>query len=135
MFRNPSGVMGLLMDPNHPALAGFPTEFHGNWQWFDILMASTPIVLDAMPSGHRPIVQVIDNFDRCHRLGLVDGFTHNGGRVLLVACEAGKLESSVAGVALLSSLRTYAASESFKPAQPMPAGLAESLAQSPVNLK
>jgi hypothetical protein len=24
--------MGILCDPTHPALAGFPTEFHANWQ-------------------------------------------------------------------------------------------------------
>ncbi len=135
MFRNPPGTMGLLMDPAHPALAAFPTAFHSDWQWFDIAMAATPMILDELPAGHRPIVQVIDNFDRCHRLGLVEGFTHQGGRVLLVACTAPKLAASVAGRALLASLRAYAASDAFRPAVALPAALADCLAQSPVDLR
>lgn len=135
MFRNPPGTMGLLMDPKHPALAGFPSAFHSDWQWFDITMAATPVVLDSLPAGHRPIVQVIDNFDRCHRLGLVDGFTHQGGRILLVACAAGRLTASVAGSAFLASLRAYAASDAFRPTAALPATLADNLAQTPVDLR
>jgi hypothetical protein len=135
MFFNTSGILGLLMDPKHPALAGFPTAFHGDWQWFDIAMASTPVIVDDLPEGHRPIVQVIDNFDRSHRLSLVDGFTYNGGRLLLVACEAQKLASSVAGRAFLASLRAYAASEAFQPTVPLPEGIAERLTEIPVDFK
>ncbi len=55
------GTLGILCDPNHPAFADFPTEFHSNWQWFNLLRNSRSMILDAMPAGYRPIVQVIDN--------------------------------------------------------------------------
>jgi hypothetical protein len=31
------GTMGLLINPNHLALANFPTEIHSNWQWWDFM--------------------------------------------------------------------------------------------------
>ena len=34
------GTLGILCEPKHPALAEFPTEFHSNWQWWPIVMAS-----------------------------------------------------------------------------------------------
>lgn len=65
------GTLGLLCDPNHPLFAEFPTESHSNWQWWYLVMNSRAIILDATPTDYRPIVQVIDNFDRNHKLGTV----------------------------------------------------------------
>ena len=132
MFHNLPGTMGLLMNPKHPALAGFPTDFHSDWQWFDIAMASRPVILDELPAGSRPIVQVIDNFDRCHRLGLVSEFTCGKGRLLLVACDLAALQDKPAARQLLASLASYVNSEKFKPVQPLPSALAEALSQTDV---
>ena len=63
------GTLGILCDPKHPALAGFPTDSHSNWQWFHLLMNLRALILDTMPAGFRPFVQVIDNFERAHKLG------------------------------------------------------------------
>jgi len=128
MFHNPPGTMGLLMDPKHPALSGFPTDFHSDWQWFDIVMASRPVILDSLPAGSRPIVQVIDNFDRCHRLGLVSEFTYGKGRLLLVASDLIKIADKPAAQQLLARLLAYAGSKDFKPALPLPDEIATSLA-------
>ena len=80
---------------------GFPTESHSDWQWADLLgrfsaaesfrFAGAPlamcdtlekkaddkrnrskaIILNEMPAGFRPIVQVIDNYDRNATLGVI----------------------------------------------------------------
>ena len=34
------GTLGILCDPSHPALENFPTEYHSNWQWWNIVMNS-----------------------------------------------------------------------------------------------
>lgn len=70
--KEPSpGTMGLLIDPAHPLLDGFPTDFHTNWQWWNIVKHSRPIILNDMPEGYTPVVQVIDNMERNHKLGLI----------------------------------------------------------------
>ena len=49
--KTPPGTLGILCDPNHPALARFPTEFHTNWQWWHLVKNSRPIVLDDTEKG------------------------------------------------------------------------------------
>ena len=115
MFHNRPGTMGILCDPKHPALARFPTEFHGNWQWFPIVTAARPIILDATPASYRPIVQVIDNLQRNHKLGLVLETKAGPGKLLICACDLLKLSGDPQARQLLSSLLSYAASDRFQP--------------------
>ena len=122
MFHSKPGTMGLLCDPKHPALAGFPTEFHSNWQWGEIACASRPIVLDETPADYRPIVQVIDNFDRCHKLGLIFECRVGAGKLLLCACDLEKLQDQPAAWQLLGSLLAYAASDRFDPPREIAVG-------------
>ena len=65
------GTLGILTNPEHPIFKGFPTEMHTNWQWFPVIKESHPLVLDNFAKDYRPIVQVIDNIERNHKLGLV----------------------------------------------------------------
>jgi hypothetical protein len=78
MFKNISegagkpsspGTLGLLINPEHPIFSAFPTDFHTNWQWFSIIKNSNALILDDTPDDYRPIVQVIDNLQRNHKLG------------------------------------------------------------------
>jgi hypothetical protein len=115
MFHNRPGTMGILCDPEHAALAKFPTEFHSNWQWFPIVAAARPIILDATPGSYRPIVQVIDNLQRNHKLGLVLETKVGPGRLLICACDLLKLSDYPQARQLLNSLLSYAASDRFQP--------------------
>lgn len=66
------GTLGLWIDdPGHEIFKDFPTDSHSNWQWWHIVKNSRPMILDDMPADYFPIVQVIDNFDRNHKLGLI----------------------------------------------------------------
>ncbi len=100
------GTMGVLVDPAHPALRNFPTETHSDWQWFDLVMGSRSMILNGTPKGFRPIVQVIDNLDRNHKLGAL--FEARVGKGRLLVCSLGlsqKQESPVARQMLASLLR------------------------------
>ena len=41
----PPHTLGILCDPKHPALAKFPTEFHSNWQWWELQKDARPFIL------------------------------------------------------------------------------------------
>ena len=77
------GTLGILTDPKHPIFKGFPTQMHTNWQWFPIIKASHPMMLDNTGKDYRPIVQVIDNIERNHKLGLVFEFQIGNGKLLV----------------------------------------------------
>ncbi|MFR6497100.1 MAG: beta-glucuronidase, partial [Ruminococcus sp.] len=65
------GTMGLCIQDDHPALAEFPTQEYSTPQWYDIVTAADCTILDDTPSEFTPIVQMIDNFERNHKLGIV----------------------------------------------------------------
>jgi hypothetical protein len=109
------GTMGILCDPSHEALAGFPTESHSNWQWWHLVKNSNPVILDETPPDFRPIVQVIDNFWRNHKLGLV--FETKVGKGKLLVCSIDLLDNQDLPEArqMLHSLLGYAGSPKFSP--------------------
>lgn len=121
MFKNVPGTQGLAIAADHPALAGFPTETHSNWQWFHLARAAQPVVLEGPPAEPAPIVEVIDNPERAHRLGLVFETRIGPGRLLVCAIDLPALAPSRPEArALLSSLLRYAASADFAPAIALP---------------
>ena len=108
------GTLGILTDPSHPLFREFPTEEYTNWQWFPVLKASRPMILDAL-RGYKPIVQVIDNVERNHRLGLVFEFAVGKGK-LLVCCS--DLESTLEypeGRQFYKAVLDYMRSDDFRP--------------------
>lgn len=110
------GTLGLLIDQDHPALDGFPTEFHSNWQWWVAVKHSRPIILDDAPAGCKPLVQTIDNMWRSHKLGTLFEFKAGKGRVLVSAIDLPAIQQTAEGRALYQSLLDYAGSEAFSPA-------------------
>lgn len=109
------GTLGLLIQEGHPALADFPTAYHSDYQWFDIVMNSCGVILDKAPKGFKPIVQVIDNFDRNHKLGLVFEAKVGPGRLLVCAADLKALQEKPEAACLLGSLMRYAGSDAFAP--------------------
>ena len=107
--------MGILCDPKHPALVNFPTESYSNWQWYELLDRSRSFILDDSPAGCRPLVQVIDNFARNHKLGVIFEARVGSGRLLVCGIDLpGLIDKQPAARQLLRSLYRYAQSDAFQ---------------------
>ena len=120
-------TMGLLCDPQHPLFAQFPTEFHSNWQWYELMQRSRLFVLDETPADYRPLVQVIDNFERNHKLGLVFEGRAGGGQLLVCGLDLPYQTTDPAARQLLTGLYAYAGSAAFAPKQELGVDLLEKL--------
>ena len=109
------GTLGILCDPRYPLFSDFPTEEHTNWQWWPVVKESHPFILDKAPSGYRPIVQVIDNVERNHKLGLVFEFQVGKGRLLVVMSNLEKAAEYPEGRQFYASVLNYMHSKLFTP--------------------
>jgi hypothetical protein len=120
-------TMGLLCDPAHPLFGQFPTDFHSDWQWYELMQRSRIFILDDTPPAYRPVLQVIDNFARNHKLGVV--FEGRAGRGQLLACgfDLPAMTNDPAARELLASLYAYVGSTAFKPTQEFSDDLLENL--------
>jgi len=118
--KESAGTLGLLIDPLHPAVSAFPTDFHTDYQWWPIVTGSRALILDEMPRGYRPVVQVIDNISRMHKLGLVCEFRTAGGRLLVCTSALPEKLEYPEVRQFFRSLLQYAASPAFQPSCEVP---------------
>lgn len=109
------GTLGILTNPNHPIFKDFPTDYHSDWQWFSIIKNSYPLIMDDMPANYRPIVQVIDNVERNHKLGLIFEFEIGEGRLLVCMSDLQKAMDKPEVKQLYKSIIYYMKSKDFRP--------------------
>lgn len=109
-------TLGILCDPRHPAFKYFPTSSYSDYQWWDAMTHSNPIMLDSVAKGLHPIVRVIDDWVTARSLAL------------LFECRVGQGKLMVAGIDLLTnmadrpeakqlaySIESYMKSDEFNP--------------------
>ncbi len=107
-------MLGLLADPAHPALAGFPTTDACDWQWTPLVDNVRSINLTNAPRTLKPIVAAIDDWNRNWRLGVIFECAVGPGRLLVSAIP---LDGKSPGAQQLRrSLLDYAAGKKFVPA-------------------
>ena len=149
---NQIGTLGILCNPEHPALALFPTEGYSDWQWADILGRYTAqtsykiagdtaqhewndksdrskaIILNETPNEYRPIVQMIDNYERNFKLGIIFETKVGKGRLLICALDLDTdAETRPAARQLKASLLQYAAGNQFNPTHELSAAFLEKI--------
>jgi hypothetical protein len=111
------GTMGILTRHGHPIFQDFPTESHSDWQWWAIVKNSRPFILDGTPEGYKPLIQVVDNIERNHKLGLVFEFAVGKGKLLVCMSDLRKIEDKPEAKQLYISILNYMASQNFNPSQ------------------
>jgi beta-galactosidase len=112
----PMQTLGILCDPKHPALAGFPTQEHTDWQWWDLLHDSRAMIIDGLPEGVDPIVRVIDDWNQNRRLALVFEAKVAHGKLVVCAADITRdLDRRPAARQFRRSLLQYMISDGFAP--------------------
>lgn len=114
-FPNQAGTMGVLCNPTHPALADFPTDMHTDWQWWDLNINSTTLVVDSLQGG-TPVVEMVDNFVHNRRLtSLYEGRVGEGKLMLATFDLQTALDKRPVARQMLYSILNYMNSEKFAP--------------------
>lgn len=114
-FPNQAGTMGVLCNPTHPALADFPTDMHTDWQWWDLNINSTTLVVDSLQGG-APVVEMVDNFVHNRRLAsLYEGRVGEGKLMLATFDLQTALDKRPVARQMLYSILNYMNSEEFAP--------------------
>ncbi|MCX6224865.1 MAG: beta-galactosidase [Bacteroidia bacterium] len=109
-------TLGILCNPEHPALKNFPTEYYSTFQWWDILSQAKPLILDGINPAPQPIVRIIDDWFTNRSLGLVIEAKVGKGKLIITGADLLRnLDKRPAARQLLMSLRQYAASLAFQP--------------------
>lgn len=112
----PPHTLGILCNPDHPALKAFPTDYYSNWQWWDAMSHSNAIMLDSVAKGLQPIVRIVDDWATNRSLGLIFEATVAKGKLLVSSVDLlDQKESRPEARQLLLSLENYMNSDDFNP--------------------
>lgn len=115
-------MLGTWSNTKHPALAGFPTEAHFDWQWAEIISNVRAVNLDRLPRQLQPIVWAIDDWNRNYKLSLVFECSVGRGRLMVSSFALeNSPDSSPVARQLRRSLLDYMASARFQPKVSVPA--------------
>ncbi len=124
----PVGTMGLLIQNDHPALAGFGAEPFTTPQWYAVCSDCDCAVLDEKTaSSMRPIVQMIDNFERNHKLGVIWEAAVGEGKLLVCTSRLQRHMDRPEIRQLVRGLLRYAGSLQFAPEEKMALSVVEEL--------
>jgi hypothetical protein len=107
--------MSLLVNAGHALFKHFPTDTHTNWQWWEVIRNSRAIILDALPAGYLPVIQVIDNVERNHKLGLVFEFRVGKGKLVVCSSNVSDYQDKPEGRAFYQALMDYVVSDACNP--------------------
>lgn len=115
-FPDQPGTMGLLMDPAHPVFKSFPTEFHSNWQWWDLCKQSKTIDISDMKVT--PLVRVVDNFYKNRSLASIFEVKVGQGKLVFSSMDlSAALDKRTEAYHLRQSVLNYMNSNAFNPTQ------------------
>ncbi len=132
-WGNQFSSLGILCDPEHPALARFPSDGHSDWQWHELTEGATTFLLDGAPGGFRPIVQPVTDFH--HNRLLAHVFEARVGTGALLVCGydlTRNLSQRHAARSFRTSLLEYAAGPHFHPRYPLPLAYVKALLVPPL---
>lgn len=116
MFAWHPMTIGCLMDTSSHAFDSFPTSYHTDFQWYDILPASKVMDLQDGPAELRPFIQVIDAFDSNRKLGLAFEAKCGDGKIIMMPLRIdANLMADPAAMQLLHSIDEYAHSSNLAP--------------------
>ncbi len=111
-------TLGILCDPEHPALSLFPTDYHSDYQWQDAMSHCGVIPLTKLGPSIQPIVRIIDDWFTARSFGMIVEMKVGNGKLLM--CSADLLtdvNQRLEARQLMNSLLRYMKSDHFNPIQ------------------
>ena len=110
----PPHTTGVLIQEDHPAFEDFPTSFHSDYQWWEIVNRRQVMCIDSFPASFRPLVQPIDTWFLSRRLAQLFEARIGKGKLVVSTLNLNP-DNGPASAQLRQSLVKYMNSSSFSP--------------------
>lgn len=112
----PPHTLGILVDPKHPAFTEFPTSYHSDLQWWEIVNKAQVMHLEDFPKGFQPLMQTIDTWFMNRKLAMIIEAKVGKGKIMISSADLFTDTSNrIIARQLLYSLQRYMLSDKFNP--------------------
>ncbi|HNX03914.1 MAG TPA: hypothetical protein PKI32_00340 [Opitutales bacterium] len=100
-------TLGTWFEKNHPAFAGFVTDFFTDWQWYNLSEGARIHRLTGLPDSFRPVALSVNDFHFSLLAATMFDLKVGGGRLFVCGYDLGK--DTPAAKRLRASLAAYLA--------------------------
>lgn len=112
----PPHTTGIFLNEYHPLFKEFPTEYHSNLQWWELLNKAQVMQFTNFPDNFQPIVQSIDTWFISRKLGVLFEANVLNGKLMMTSMDiTSQPEKRVVARQMYKAILDYMNSDSFRP--------------------
>lgn len=114
----PPHTTGILLNPHHPLFREFPTEYHSNLQWWELLNRAPVMQFTDFGKDFQPLVQSIDTWFISRKIGVLFEANVLNGKLIMTTLDLDSApEKRIVARQLKKSILDYMNSDNFHPEQ------------------
>lgn len=111
----PPHTTGLYIEHYHPLFRNFPTDYHSDMQWWDLVNRKQVMLFSDFPADFQPIVQSIDTWFLSRKIGMLFEANTGGGRLLMTTMPLHADGKAPAIAQMRMAIISYMLSDDFRP--------------------
>lgn len=112
----PPHTTGIWVNNYHPLFKNFPTEYHSNLQWWELLNNAQVMQFSEFPDSFQPLVQSIDTWFISRKIGMLFEVNVEKGKLMMTSMDVtNNLENRIVARQLYKAILDYMNSDQFRP--------------------
>lgn len=111
----PPHTTGLYIEKSHPLFREFPTDYHSDLQWWELVNRKQVMQFTEFPAEFRPVVQSIDTWFLSRKIGMLFEANVGGGRLLMTTMPLTADPRYPVATQMRKAVIDYMSSEDFRP--------------------
>lgn len=113
----PPHTTGIYLNDYHPLFREFPTEYHSNLQWWELLNKAQVMQFTDFPAEFQPTVQSIDTWFISRKIGMLFEVKVLNGKLMMTSMDiTSQPEKRIVARQMHKAILTYMNSDAFRPA-------------------
>ena len=113
----PPHTTGILVDNAHPIFNLFPTDYHSDLQWWELVNRAQVMQFTDFPTDFQPLVQSIDTWFVSRKIGMLFEAKVGKGKLVMTTMDiTNNLDKRIVARQMRESILSYMQSDKFAPA-------------------
>lgn len=112
----PPHTTGIWVNDKSPLFKNFPTEYHSNLQWWELLNKAQVMQFTEFPETFQPLVQSIDTWFISRKIGTLFEANVLNGKLMMTSMDiTSEPDKRIVARQMYSAILDYMNSDSFRP--------------------
>ncbi|WP_321426377.1 sugar-binding domain-containing protein [uncultured Bacteroides sp.] len=112
----PPHTTGIFVNNYHPLFKNFPTDYHSDLQWWELLNKAQVIQFTDFPADFQPLVQSIDTWFVSRKIGMLFEVKVLNGKLMMTSMDiTSNSDNRIVARQMYKAILDYMNSDNFRP--------------------